>query len=1353
MFNYIFPILNIFNSFEELKKDVSMYGYFSFLYFDTTEKIVRESLNNLDKTIILSEPGYGKTRLLKEIVQILKEHNKNVMLIDLKQIDLNQDLDSYIKDFAVNVKDIDEIETEEDLDRFDLIGTKDFELINDNSVAICLDALDEVKRDDRAITIRKLLKFLETFNNVSIFISCRISHFDEYNNSFLKKGFKFVKINSFSRNQVREYLLNQKFKEGEINYIFDFFKIKDRELIIQVPRYLKILSLLAEKVGVNNLIKLKKYELFELFIDRKLGLESNIADTKNLEIKKRILEKLALVMEIYQANKISKNDLITFFDDIVSNISISFLSQLKIEDLYTRSLIKEDKNSIEFENTEFQEFLAAKEIIRLGRSNQILFDLAIDPELREIYPSWINTLNFLVDLEPSLLKQILDFVRSQETHNRLEELHKLLSKVDFTRVDLEEKSEIFKQVFSYYQKNLIWIELEVSRGLRNFFDSELTEIIKKSIDGRSFKGKSLNIRVGNVANVISQLVKNNKIDEAEKKYWQRRFINLIRVNKDDTVLQRNILSAFSSFKDIALIKTIYPFLNKDDELVQQDLLLACRRINSNYKFSINCFIEGIKKKNTFARYGFYDINRYESINNLLDTLIEDSDFLYAFLDMESMFNKDEESKIIENIRSFQDTKINKKLEKILIKSFEEENWINAERSNFIKGIMSLLKKAKDDYLFDLIQLIRSNEKLSRHLSSFTEFFSFLLEKKYVNRFINELATINSGKGKLIAFHTILDIKFSKRQDAEEIYEESRKNLLNYYQGYDENISKVSDKPSKELEVYKKFKFKLEPKKDKYSPGVFRFYLNNENELERFIKEEDRKRLVDLVVNYVFKNFDPKNQKLYVKDKSDGTIYSTNEFITIFGDCLKVAKELKIDISGFETKIIHYIPYAFYEHLECIFELYPNPSENDLNELLKVYTKERKDDLQIFRPDSFIRASEKYKIEKAIPVLSKFVDNDLFSLQERIDALRVIAKLKASKGYFDNIFQQYNKKSGLTKLADLANEVLINLFSDNKAIEWRFKQLVIRTFPVIEKKGVHIKGGEEIEIHEKKFAAPLMQLNEPKYRKHYLRMLDESFDILSRGNEYYEYTYYLWDIIISYYNNIKEYRSYDYLCELENEVITKHGVKEGVNWFNYKLRDLKRIYINYISKPVKMAECIKKYNKFKQIQYLNISTSIDLINTIRKTIDIDIVNWIQKEGAYRFIQTVKRKEYLIQTTIKTQLQFFLQKYGFRENDFILIREPQLLDEKRPDFLIYYGFIGPVLIEIKLVDNDEILNERKRILYKKKLIKYIKGFYTIHCFFIIFQINEDNTIDKYIQKLKEIYKDCQDIDIIGIKCLSE
>lgn len=94
-------------------------------------------------------------------------------------------------------------------------------------------------------------------------------------------------------------------------------------------------------------------------------------------------------MEIYQSNRITKDELMRFFDDLKSNFISPFIISHNnlLRALYERSLLKDDIDTIEFENTEFQEYLAAKEIVRMGNTEQIIFDLAIVPELKDMHPS------------------------------------------------------------------------------------------------------------------------------------------------------------------------------------------------------------------------------------------------------------------------------------------------------------------------------------------------------------------------------------------------------------------------------------------------------------------------------------------------------------------------------------------------------------------------------------------------------------------------------------------------------------------------------------------------------------------------------------------------------------------------------------------------------------------------------------------------------------------------------------------------------------------------------------------------------------------------------------------------------
>jgi hypothetical protein len=76
---------------------------------------------------------------------------------------------------------------------------------------------------------------------------------------------------------------------------------------------------------------------------------------------------------------------------------------------------------------------------------------------------------------------------------------------------------------------------------------------------------------------------------------------------------------------------------------------------------------------------------------------------------------------------------------------------------------------------------------------------------------------------------------------------------------------------------------------------------------------------------------------------------------------------------------------------------------------------------------------------------------------------------------------------------------------------------------------------------------------------------------------------------------------------------------------------------------------------------------------------------------------------------------LLKRGFQVE---VLREPQLLDEKRTDFLIRYGFAGPVVIEVKLTSNTDmklLKPEQSPSFFSMK--QYMKGYGASHGIFLI------------------------------------
>ena len=97
---------------------------------------------------------------------------------------------------------------------------------------------------------------------------------------------------------------------------------------------------------------------------------------------------------------------------------------------------------------------------------------------------------------------------------------------------------------------------------------------------------------------------------------------------------------------------------------------------------------------------------------------------------------------------------------------------------------------------------------------------------------------------------------------------------------------------------------------------------------------------------------------------------------------------------------------------------------------------------------------------------------------------------------------------------------------------------------------------------------------------------------------------------------------------------------------------------------------------------------------------------------------------------------------------LDREVTLQDNKRTDLLIRYGFCRPIMVELKLLHNSEIQNEKKRHEYKKKFIQYAKA--TNACLSVFWVFNNDSSDDKKFKCLVEEYKDLDNTLVVLTDC---
>lgn len=97
-----------------------------------------------------------------------------------------------------------------------------------------------------------------------------------------------------------------------------------------------------------------------------------------------------------------------------------------------------------------------------------------------------------------------------------------------------------------------------------------------------------------------------------------------------------------------------------------------------------------------------------------------------------------------------------------------------------------------------------------------------------------------------------------------------------------------------------------------------------------------------------------------------------------------------------------------------------------------------------------------------------------------------------------------------------------------------------------------------------------------------------------------------------------------------------------------------------------------------------------------------------------------------------------------------REVTLQDNKRTDLLIRYGLCKPIMIELKLLNNNEIKNKKERIEYKKKFIQYINS--TNPCLSVFWVFNAHKKDSKYcnFEVLKAEYKDLRHTLVLFTDC---
>lgn len=1274
------------------------------------------------RSLVLGEPGVGKSRLLERIHDHLRSKGLDTCLVRLRSPSATRQIDGFLL------------------------------AVSGRPRSLLLDGLDEVKASELPAMIEKIEEISRKEEGLRLYVSARWVFATRYAKSFTE--FRMLAIAPFTVEQVRKYLAQSGHSKERVDSLIVRMSLGHPMRVIQVPRYLSYLDRLLNKEGFDPAAGLCRNELFEHFIHSKLRLEEEKLSSDKVALKNRLLEKLALTLEIYQTNVLTKDELMTFFDTLRSDIKIAALAQVSLESLYDNTVLKVTGNQmdkVEFENTEFQEYLAARELTRFADPNRATFALAVDPEINEIYPSWYNTLAFLVDMQPDLLEQLVEFsgLRVDRFRALDEQFLHFLGRVDYRNIPAALRLRLLRDVMDYHERTLQRLPRGLADGLTGLLGSSAETYLKQRIDEiemRTGATRTDVVRTVPLANAIlaaAELL--HSPEPLDRQYWRKRFLAYVQDKAEDGILRRHALAGLINLNDPSVLDSLGE-VDDSDELFRQDLLIMCKSLAPNHPWSLNRFFLATKRREVQARYGLYAITSGDALKDLLQKLFADESFRRAFLDESSIY-REHDGEFATRIGQSSEEEVRKLATDVLVRSVgSDEGYVNLD-SPFLKELWRSLRKNNAGLVTEIVSRLAAGQDGKFALWHGTSLFAEVLELDDVAPFV---AAMSAAGAQRAAYSVLARIKSLKRAGAERIYEAGGllipEECAKEAAQVESNSQRQAERAQKLLA---KFRLKLEPSPGQYMLDVFAFYNSHAAELEGQITDAERERIIKLITESVFSNMDPADAKLTITTEGESNTYTTSASVQIFRDAIKAAQRLRVDITGFRRQILSFIPFAYGNDLTIIFELIKKIRPNELRPVIDVYLA-RDSDLWRHNPSSFIQAIKQYRVIDAVPVMQELAFESKWRTFEREQAIVVANGLELDAEFLRKVARAYweNEDRDERRLGETANGLLITTFGDRDAVVRRLSEIAKRAEPFDDDDQpsghrMRVVGPLEDELHlERSFAKPLMNLTDPGFQGEYLALLDQAMLIWDRGPKFRAYAIYLWEIVCSYFNNLKETRSYEPLRSLEEKL---GGLKErgGANWLASKVASLRHSYIAYLGKLDNIALAIAKQNE--QLEYTpgKIRHTTDLFQQVKATLEKDIRRWIEEEGAYRGLGG-RWGEDTAQTTLKTKIDNALLRRGFQVQ---IWREPQDLGGKRPDFVVQYGFVGPVIIEVKLTSNSDIQGSKlQNAPSYESMSRYMGAFGAEHGIFLVL----DNTGAGNLPLIRSTYEEIPGVEVMTFGC---
>ncbi len=1300
--DYINPKIKEFSTVEDLLKNYNR------TYSSVLEDNYLSIENLLDKifTCIVGEPGIGKSRLIEEIKHKLSENSRRCSASSFNPTD------------PTELKDAPEY--------------------------WLIDALDEV---DDSLFVSKLKEIIEYHKNhpkTKIILSCRKHYISSYANHFaIIPSLTYIELCRLDHQKVNE-VINKYCSEETQKSVAKSSKLKE---LLSIPRYLLFLIEKEDNNGECRNIG----DLFEYIIDKSIskaivgkeGAENLIKDRNKIILIKRTLEKVALVMEIGRRDSISKDELYTILDGLKGNMAQMLLANFDLL-FFENRILKYTNDKLQFNNSEIQEYLAAKELCRQSNIESILYDVAVHKDLKHLYPNWFDVIPHISYSSEGAktLISIIKLIIGYESYLENELFESLLRYVDPCVLTPQEKQDLFLLLLDHYLRVPSYIRWgsNIYNLVRYCFTPGCVHQLIRSYELLT------TVQLQNIHTILKAITESNELEDSVIKHWTEA-ANFLMDKEDEYKLIALRFYSVAKAK-IELISLSEKFKEFSKEVKDRYCDVTSKELS--HKSIVDCWLSECYIGNPYAIQAVLDITDTEIMYYAYKKIV-DTNNLAMFFTPKGSLSIWHEIYLTKQYKIAQQGKEDLRFIFINVIAQYVNSHSSHNYSKYFQEIIKeiLLKEATGEQFVKLIEHEWNIEYLLSH------FDTELIDSELIYRVDKLLHLCGFKDWKIESILKTLTFRICNDADKKDSVSE-------YCSRYAETFGKWlknSEDNNTDSET-SKFVMAYQALSDQEVPTANKYYAaeilaNNIG----FLKQRDYRPFVDVVSSFIEGiNLDQES----IKKKSHNS-FSISWGLMRFPTFILALYQLE------QTEILkrHRITIAKTLPLVCWRTNDNNAIKRAYKEIISKLSDNEKEQLSAWwksREDDFINISSEdiiscisdygimafsYKLEEYIKSYVEHPDTDHFPAAK--SSLELIAQ-----GYgnwnikqFESLFSSLKEEArydyeGINEIKLDCNAIMIEKFQLKEAIQWRFDYLKKHIFKSVEHNSGHFRpiSRKEVEVTSSNpyMFRCFMGISDNSYLNTMMMDLFEFGLSLCKDKNTREYSNYILKQIYLFFISTGSLSDLKHL----RTTIEKITVNSIPFYIAELMNQSEILFLN--QNTTSISKALHHYNRCVEETYLEIRNDGDLIRYFDK-ICLEVQREIQDVGIYSLLQSKDLTEDFIQRELKNTIINIGCKMGL---ELRLDREVALQDNKRTDILLGFGMCNPIMIELKLLNNPEIQMSEKRNEYKNKFIQYIEATRPCLSVFWVFDVHRERSKREKFEDLRMEYIDLPNTRVVLTDC---